>query len=291
MRNFIKSNYNIYPKKIYKKDDKYFFFSNNEKIFILKTFKDEKYLNKIIDLSNNVYKAKINISTFLLNVKGKFYTKKDNYYILLLKYNDDSYNEITLDDININKTISNLQIDNYNLINSFENEIDELEKEITEYNKEFSIIQKSIDYFIGLSENGIQLLKTINLKEECLCHNIDIEKYNKYEFNNPFNLIKTNKMYDYANYFKYKFYNKTIDYEELYKLIINNNKEDLICFFSCMLYQKEYFTCVKDILSNIKEEKELSKYINEINNYKELIIYIKNTMNHISEIQQIEWID
>lgn len=291
MKNFIKSNYNIYPKKIYKKGNSYFFFSNNEKIFILKTFKDEKYLKKIIDLSNDIYKNNIYISTFLLNVEGKFYTKKDDYYIILLKYNDISCDEIILNDIKTNEIINDIQIDKYNLINNFEKEIDSLEKEMTEYNKEFLIIQKSIDYFIGLSENGIQLLKMIKLKEENLCHNLNIEKYNKYEFNNPFNLIKTNKMYDYACYFKYKFYDKSIDYEELYKITINSNKEDLICFYACLLYQKEYFDCVKEILLDKKEEKELEKYINEVNNYKELLKYIKNILKHISEIQQIEWID
>lgn len=50
MKNFIKANYNIYPSKIFKNGNKYFFFSGNEKIFIIK-------LNK-----NNNINEKINIS-------------------------------------------------------------------------------------------------------------------------------------------------------------------------------------------------------------------------------------
>ena len=52
MKNFIKTNYNIYPKKIYKKDNIYFFFSSNEKIVIVKTDKDKNYLSNLANISN-----------------------------------------------------------------------------------------------------------------------------------------------------------------------------------------------------------------------------------------------
>ncbi len=293
MRNFIKSNYNIYPKKIYKKDNKYFFFSNNEKIYILKVKKDKDYIDRIINISNDIYRYNTNISTFLLNVEGKFYTKKDDYYIVLLKYNDVNDNIISIKDIDSITSFNNINIEKYNVIKKFEEEIDTLEKEMLEYNKEYPNIQKSINYFIGLSENGIQLLKTIELTENTLCHDIGVDNFNRYEFNNPFNIIRTNKMYDYVNYFKYSFYNSSIDYEELYAFLNNNknNYENLVSFFGMLLFQKEYFDCTKDILLNKRKECDLNIYINKINDYYKLLKYIKDNLSNVKEIQQIEWLD
>ena len=85
-------------------------------------------------------------------------------------------------------------------------------------------------------------------------------------------------MYDYANYFKYKFYYETINYDELYYLIKNSNINDLILFFGLMLYQEEYFNLVKQILLDKQNEEDLNIYINHISDYKELLLYIKDSI-------------
>ena len=291
MKNFIKANYNMYPNKIYKKNNIYFFFSENEKIIIIKTNKDNKYLDNLVKISNQIYNNGILVSTFILNNNNEYYTKKDNDYIVLLKYNDVNVDDLNIKDIikyNIN---DELNLEKLDLVKEMEKKIDTLESEMTEYNKEYPIIQESLNYFIGLSENAIQMLKNININNNSLAHNIEVDKFNIYELNNPFNLIVSNKMYDVALYFKYKFYNDYIDYDELYNILINNKKEDLICFYALMLYQKEYFDDVKQVLLNKKDEKTLLNYINNINKYKELLKYIKNSLHNINEILELEWID
>ena len=290
MKNFIKTNYNIYPKKIYKKDNIYFFFSSNEKIVIVKTDKDKNYLSNLANISNELYRNGIMVHTFLLNINGEYYTKNENEYIVLLKINNNS-NVVTLKGINKYDINNSFNLEKIDIVNEMEKKIDTLEKEMTEYNKEYPIIQESINYFIGLSENAIQMIKTINIYNNSIIHIISLDKYNSYEFNNPFNLKLGNKMYDYALYFKNKFYNEYINYDELFKVIKSNSKEDLICFYCFMLYQKEYFDCVKEILLNRIEEKSIYKYINKIKEYKELLKYIKDNLQNINEIMELEWID
>lgn len=290
MKNFIKTNYNIYPKKIYKKDNIYFFFSSNEKIVIVKTDKDKNYLSNLANISNELYRNGIMVHTFLLNINGEYYTKNENEYIVLLKINNNS-NVVTLKDINKYDINNSFNLEKIDIVNEMEKKIDTLEKEMTDYNKEYPIIQESINYFIGLSENAIQMIKTINIYNNSIIHIISLDKYNSYEFNNPFNLKLGNKMYDYALYFKNKFYNEYINYDELFKVIKSNSKEDLICFYCFMLYQKEYFDCVKEILLNRIEEKSIYKYINKIKEYKELLKYIKDNLQNINEIMELEWID
>jgi len=293
MKNFIKSNYNMYPKKIYKENKMYYFFSGNDKIIIFKTNKDKKYLDNRVNISNEIYKSGINISTFLINRFGEYYTKKDNEYIVLLKFNDINVNKLNLSDISKYNVNNNVNLDKLDIIKIMEKKIDTLEQEMMEYNKEFPIIQQSLNYFIGLSENAIQMLKEINFSEDTIGHNLSIHKFNIYELDNPFNLVKVNKMHDLVLYFKYKFYYDYIDYDELYKVLYNRvfTKEDLIYFFCMILYQNEYFDDVKDVLLNKKDEKYLNIYINNVNKYKELLKYIKENMHNINQIAELEWID
>ena len=293
MKNFIKKNYNLNPKKIYKKNNQYFFFSNSEKIYIIKTKKDKDELNKLFQLSNELYKYNVPVMTFILNNNGEYLCKKDSDSIILLKNNTINDNEnITLDDIfkyNINTDI----IKEYNIVSEWEKNIDDLENEMTEYNKEFPTIQNSLDYFIGLSENAIQLIKNIKIINNSLGHNLYLNEYNKDNYNNPLNIIKTNRMYDISKYLKYKFYFDVINYDELYYVIKNNinDIDNLIFFFSAMLYQDDYFECVKNILNGISEEKELLIYIKNINKYEELLKYIKDNLHNIKYIEDITWLD
>ena len=189
MKNFIKSNYNMYPKTIYKKNNIYFFFSENEKIIIVKTNKDSKYLDNLVKISNQIYNNGVLVSTFILNINNEYYTKKENDYIALLKYNDINVDELNIKDVIKYNIKDELNLEKLDLIKEMEKKIDTLESEMTEYNKEYPIIQESLNYFIGLSKNAIQMLKNININNNSLAHNISIDKFNVYELNNPFNLI------------------------------------------------------------------------------------------------------
>jgi hypothetical protein len=290
MKNFIKSNYNINVDKIYDKNSNYFFYSGNELVFIIKTNKSEKELDDLVNVSNTLFLKYKKASTFLLNKEGKYYTKYERYYIVLLKYNDIIRDKIEYCDI-VNYNINDDLLISYNIINTFKEEIDILERKMQEYNKEYPLVQKSINYYIGMSENAIQLLNNIEITSNSICHNLKLSNYNKVEYNNPFNFIKTNIMYDYANYFKYKFYYETINYDELYYFIRNCDKKSLMIFWGLMLYQKEYFDVVKDILLDKTKEDELNIYINNVNKYKELLIFIKDNCRNINEIKEIEWLD
>ncbi len=292
MIQFIKKNYNMCPSKIYKENDIFYFYSNDEKVYIVKIKKNKKELDDVVQ-SSNILSTDNNISTFLLNINGEYYTSKDDYYIALLKYNDYSGESVTIDSIfkYVNYNAMSLPINKIDIVKEWEETIDTLEEELSEYNKEFPIVQESINYFIGISENAIQMLKSIKYEENSIGHNIAIDNFNNYEINNPLNLIKSNKMHDLSLYFKYNFYNNFVDYDELYMVLRNNTKEDLIYLFCSMMYQKEYFDEVKKILLNKSDEKRLYKYINRINDYKKLLLYIKNSLHNLSEIEEIKWIE
>ena len=98
MKNFIFLNYNINIEKIYTDDEKKYFFINDTKIYIKKYGNDVKYLDTLVELTNQLYYNNLNVYTFLLNNENKYYTKKDNEYIILLKVNSFE-NDVNIDSL------------------------------------------------------------------------------------------------------------------------------------------------------------------------------------------------
>ena len=55
MKNFIFLNYGIKIDKIYEKDSKKYFFMNNTKYYIYENIKNEKYIDILFNVTNNMF--------------------------------------------------------------------------------------------------------------------------------------------------------------------------------------------------------------------------------------------
>lgn len=275
MKNYIYENYGIRISKIYND----YFFIGDDKVLIFKTTKDEKYLNKLVDITNYLFEHNIMVNTFLINKKSNFYTKKDDYYIVLLKVNERE-NKIEYDDIKKYRYIPN-DLERIDFKTKFEKEVDLIEK-YAEDNSENKLINDSYNYFIGLCENSIQLLNDYKNIDYTIIHELNI--YNKNEFNNPFNFIKGNYTYDLANYIKYNFFNNTLNYDELYEILIKvTNENDQVFLFSCLLFADYY-------LKAINNSKKIKFILKNVDNYKDLLIYCKNIYKNNVILTSINWL-
>lgn len=290
MKNYIYLNYGIKIDKIFVKGKEKYFFYNNTKYYIVENIKDINFVDNLFNLTNRLYYNNLTINTFILNNENKYLTNKDGNNICILKVNNMESN-YTLDYINKFESF-NCNLADYDIVNEWKKTVDNLEKEMIEYNKEFPIIQNSINYFIGMAENAISLLN--NYKKEIINNNNSIGhkiKLTNTNLDNPFNFIKTNRMYDLSNYIQYKFYTNKNDYDEIEKMIKSiRNEYEAIFLFSNLLFPKFYFDMVVDILNNIVNEEKLNVFINNIKNYKELLIYVQNRLKNVKEIQLISWI-
>lgn len=288
MINFLNREYNIKIDKIYKKDNELYFFYDNNKYYIKEYINDE--IIKVSNIVSNYYK----INTFILNNNKEYKTKYNNKYICLIKVNDIEENTLKLNDIKdfnkiTTKNLNNIKIPLYNPRNNFKIEIDNIEELILELNKEYSLIQESINYFIGLAETSVTLLNN----EKIIMDRIGINnKVNYKNYLDPYNYIKTDNMYNISNYIKYKFYYEEIDYAELNSILLNNNEHENILLFSYLMYPNNYFKDIKYIINNdIKDyENILNMYINKINSYENLLKYCKKVLKNIKKIQLISWI-
>ena len=292
MKNFIYFNYGFYPKIIYKRNNEEFFFINDEKIYIKRFRDDIKKLEEIYNISNRLYNQKILVNTLIHNKQKQYYTKRDNENIILLRVNEIEIDKIELKDIEkYNVEINSLE--EFDLIEYYKNKIDELELRMIEFNKEYKIIQESINYFIGMGENAIQLLSNYydKGKNNHLSHNIKLKDYSIKELNNPLNIIKTNKYYNISNYIKYKFYNYELDYDELYSILKECNEYEGIIFFTSIMFPKEYFEIVEEIINETTEEKEINNIIKRIDEYSYLINFCRKCLIYIEDIKLINWLD
>ena len=287
MKNFILLNYNIEVDKIY--SDKYFFV-NDEKIYIIRTNKKDKEIDYLAALSNELFLNAIKVNTFIINNEKKYFTKKDNINIVLLRVNEYE-NDFNINDIIRFQNI-NSDLENVNIIDKWSKTIDDLENELVDYNEEYQLIQNSIDYFIGMGENAISLLNNHKDKivNDSIGHLINYKVFNKCILNNPFNFIKINKMYDIANYIKYKLLTNRIDYDEI-DIIINNNSDiENIYLFSCMMFPNIYFDLVNNIIKENETEETLNKIISIIKDHRILLINMQNSMKNVKDVKLITWL-
>ncbi len=293
IKNQIETNYNIKINKIYVDGTKKYFFINDKKIYIkvIKN-KDETNISELVKLTNELYVKNKHTQTFLMNDKGKYTIDYKNEKLALLMVNEAENIELNYNDIlagTINVTNELLKV--YNIYEEWTKKVDSFEKMIMEYNKEYPLIMKYANYYIGLAENAIQLLANTNYSNEdmnYLGHIIEENNYSYINYSNPFNYIKTSKLYDQANYFKYKIYDNKIDYEEL-EQIKNNLKleKDKKIFLSLIIFPSEIIEKMINILLNEEKENDLEKYIKKIKDIEKIIKYIQE---NIINLECLKWL-
>lgn len=293
IKNQIETNYNIKINKIYVDGTKKYFFINDKKIYIkvIKN-KDETNISELVKLTNELYVKNKHTQTFLMNDKGKYTIDYKNEKLALLMVNEAENIELNYNDIlagTINVTNELLKV--YNIYEEWTKKVDSFERMIMEYNKEYPLIMKYANYYIGLAENAIQLLANTNYSNEdmnYLGHIIEENNYSYINYSNPFNYIKTSKLYDQANYFKYKIYDNKIDYEEL-EQIKNNLKleKDKKIFLSLIIFPSEIIEKMISILLNEEKENDLEKYIKKIKDIEKIIKYIQE---NIINLECLKWL-
>ena len=167
---------------------------------------------------------------------------------------------------------------------------------MVEFNTEYQLIQSSINYFIGLAENAISLMSNYeqNIIEQnnSIGHKFNYKMYKSCKMGDPFIFIKVNKMYDLANYIKYNFYIKNINYDDINYIIneIGNTEYEKVYFFANLLYPNVYFDLIRNILLGNEREEKLNLFLNNIKNYKNLLLNCQNMIKNVKLIKLITWL-
>lgn len=283
MKEFIYNNYNLLIEKLY--GDYFFVKDDKVKIIKLKDIKNINEIEKKIEISNNLYKMKNYVNTFIINKENKYITKKNNGYILLEKINDRD-NCINLNYLEKFNGIQN-NLEKRDIVYEWETEIDKFEEKIITYDKEYKMMLKSSNYYIGLAENAIKLYKeTKKTNDENISHAVGVYDFSKENLNDPINFIKSDRIYNITQYLKKLIIENTLSLEMLEYILDKINENEIELFFSYMLYPNYYFELVNDKI----EEKKIKNIIKIIPIYEKILAYIKEKFKKNKKIQLFIWL-
>ena len=300
MNNVISYYYGINVLDIYDLGSMYYFNYDNKNYYLMPINRDYNDIKGIIDLCLELKKRNVLTNEIMINKFNMYLTPINKNYYVLLKENS-SDNPVTMNDIFYiqNNTIGivgskNLYRTDY--IKMWESKIDYYEDKIREIQGKYKNIDKSIDYYIGLSENALVYLinNEIKICNVVLSHRrINISK-GGLDFYNPINYVIDNRTRDFSEYIKDMFFNDNLSFEMFinYLEYMRFDRDEYILFIGRMLFPSYYFDVVDRIIDNNENDNILEGIINKQDEY---INFIRDIFNYLIKVKRInipyiEWI-
>lgn len=302
MKNLLNYFYHIYPDKIFKKEKMFYFYIEENKFYFIEFNRNIEELVTLVELTNMLFERKIKVQTFIKNVNDSFFVNYmgNNYVLLRVNINDIDqldYKDIIIFNnyVKIEKSI--LHIDDWET--RWVRQVDIFEQQVLEYNKEFPTMINTFDYYIGLAENAISYLKTMN-KEEIesislfLSHK-RIQIPITYEtFYNPLTFMFDYRTRDISEYIKCKFFNDNFNFKELEEYIKNNKNilslGEVKLLYARLIFPTYYFDYFNNVINGKKEDKTFEHYIKKVKEYEEFLTDAYNYIKLHYNIEPIDWI-
>ena len=298
MKNIINYFYGINIMDYFENDDKYIFYMNNMKYIFLPFDRDKNEIRNVYNIYQELKKRNILTNEIVPNKFDNLITEYNGQsYVLIKKY--EFRNKIDINDIiyiqnNTMNIFKDMSLIRTNYINLWERKIDYYENN-SELRKH-SLINKSMDYYIGLGENAIIYLvnNNVRIKNIVLSHRRISEDKSSFEFYNPVNYILDSRARDLADYIKILFFYDDVQEDVILSIlkIINFDREECILFIARMLYPTYYFDVIDKIMVSNIDDSILNNIIKKTNSYIKLIAIIFNYFNNYlnMNVPIIEWI-
>ncbi len=293
MNNAILFFFNINTKEVKKINDNYYFnYAYNN--YVVQTYNRDieeaieiYYLN--LELLSNGF---IGYEIILTKDNDVLFLYEGVYYILM-KFPNIKNRIITYEDvINFNYIPNTMfkKLDKSNWGITWSNKIDFIEYQFDQVRNRYSIIDDSIDYFIGIWENAISYYNDNNINSErCVCHKRVSTNMDLLDFTNPLNFVIDYKERDLGEYLKSFVISKNYSNASLDRMINFSDRDSVVLVISRILFPSYYFDLYEDIILGNKDEHELNDVISKRNNVLYLINYILFRYSNLN-ITDIEWI-
>ena len=276
MNNLLNYYYNINIIDIIKLDQNYLIFDDNSNNYLLYKINEYNNINNTIKILSNL-KITNKYSYILKNINNKYITNIDNINYVLLFIKGIINEEITLKDI-INNTNEYQYFDNkINIVDLWSKKLDYLEYQVSELAKNNIELLNSFSLFLGIGENAISFIDINNINFNNIRSSLMHYRINNKELNiNFYNIINTIIDYnvrDYSEYLKIKCLNNEDISNDIITIVnkTNLNNDELKYFYARLLFPTIYFDTVEEILLKEKEESSLDIFINNLNNYYNML--------------------
>lgn len=303
MKEYINYYYNLETESINNNDNYYSFFANGILFYFIYFNRSNEELNDILEVTRELKNRGIFIHDIIINKFGYPLSKIGDLNYILLKINgnkDEKIDIFTIAETNnklvLNNKTSKLYRNNWGEL--WSRKIDYLENQISELGKNKIIILDSFSYYVGLAENAIsyvnrtnELYKNDNHKVT-LAHRRIFYPNTVLNYYNPLSFIFDLEVRDVAEYLKYMFFFGDDSFEELcaYLKIVHLNPYTYHMLFGRLLYPSYYFDLYEEVMNNNKNENELLKIIDKVNDYE---VFLNRAYNEISKytlLDKIDWL-
>lgn len=285
--------YDLYPEHIDKKEDRYIFSINGISYSFEQQVRSEEELNAIhqINKNTNLY------NQIVVNKFNKLISNYGNHNYLLIKIVK-PVQELKIEDVlNTARLIHNKNNDvllrnNWGLL--WKNKIDNIEYQQNHIVNKYPLIDKSLGYYIGMSESAISYFEDIEKSGSnyYVAHIRIRSDLTTLDFYNPQNIIIDNRARDIAGYLKSLFLTDNYSYNAISEIleIAALNDLELKLLFCRLNYPSFYFDLYDRMINNLDVEENLNKIIERNNEYKEFLKNIYLIIRKKINIKNIEWI-
>ncbi len=263
----------------------YFFYNNN--LFELKEYKrSQEEIKGLVILNNYMLINNIKINRIILNINNEPLSFYNNKYYVLLKidyrnvYNNcyNSYRSPNIRELDILKRNS--------WSNLWSIKIDYIEYQVSHLIHKYPILYKTVNYYIGLSENAIMAFNMLNVHEELY---ISHRRLN--DVFDPTELVIDYKVRDISEYIKNTFFYKEDSYDEIINYIrtLRLEKMDYMLLYIRLLFPSYYFDMYYEILNGRREE-DILLITSKASLYEKMLKDIYNIFKSYVNIINILWL-
>lgn len=302
MKQTIEYYYSVKVDDLSLENNVYHFILDNTDYYFVFFNRTDNDLKDIVECSKELKLKKINCHDILLNNNGTILTRVDDVNYILLRVNDRSTEYTISDIINQNKK-TRLSIQKSDLYRNdwaklWGNKIDYIESQINEVNCD-KIIRKSVDYYIGLTENAIYYVNLINekyrlssLDKIVLSHKRIFYPNIALNYCNPLSYIFDLEVRDIAEYIKSAFFEGEDALLELktYLKSVVLTPYSYNMLFARILYPSYYFDAYEKIVNLKWESEHLIQIISKAEAYEDFIKKAYQEISSYANLEKINWL-
>lgn len=300
LKNEIAYFYHLYPTSIVAKMQTYSFEYQSKKYKFCPYTRNLNEVEALFTLNQALTQQNYFFPKMILNVRQQILTDVNGKYYLLIE------ERLPIKQLNFKEVayplnysfpqdkIMSLKRNNWSYL--WQIKIDYFEYQREHIDKKFPFLMEGLDYFLGLAENAISYLNTID--KMCSKTNQDILTFTRRrvsvndtlsEFYNPLNFVIDYKVRDISEFIKSCFFETDISVNQLKQWVLELKLSSYSCglLLARLLFPTYYFDLYEQIVNGVKKEKEIEKVIRKIEDYIKFLIDIQEILQTKNQIPPI----
>lgn len=296
MKNAIFYYYNLNPITLIKRYQQFEFQIDQTQYVLLPCSFPLEQLSSLYQLTLTLHQHQIPVHKMILNKDGQLITLINQIPYILLQVFVSKDTPIIFRDIlqfqELTKDISGENLIIANWYQLWTQKVDYLEYQISEFGKKYPMIRESFSYYIGLAENAITLVKTVNQPAPVLSHHRLYMNSTLFDLYNPLNLIMDSKVRDIAEYLKDCFFHNRdpLDMIQSYLQYQTLQCSEYQLLFIRFLFPSYYFDCYEQIIEHGHNEKELLSITLKNETYENILNYLYQQVLFHCYLPEMLWL-